>query len=131
MGPLRIMEGGKPDGGVGGGKFIGDRGMGVSNIGGDEEGAVRIDGQYRPRSWIRRSAPGKTRSPKIFLRRAAKSGYWTVDFSTCSGTMCAMTRSRSRSSTVFPPRSQFFRRRASRSWRMLSENLVIKYPKMF
>src|SRR5271157_1946287 len=97
----------------------------VLQVQGDEEACVRIN-QKRPRPLTTNSAPGTSRLPKIVSTRAAKSGHsrgCTVDED--SGTMRPSTRSRSRSSTVFPACNQAFRRRVSRNWRMFTEGMDI------
>jgi hypothetical protein len=89
-------------------------GMPIREIKRDEKACVCVN-QYRPRSSITRSAPGSTRSPKIFLARRANSGHFWASASDDSGTMRPRTRSRSRSSTVSPASSQAFSRRVSRN----------------
>ena len=61
------------------------------------------------------------RLPMIFFALTPKSGHLAGVGGKPSGTMRAMMRSRSRSSTVFPALSQVLRRRVSRSWRMFIE----------
>ena len=124
MGTFRRVKRGKPDAG-----FLfhplhrGCR-MPVPHVERCQETRIGVDSQKRPRSFIKSSTTVKTRSPNIFLARASKSGHFAGFSSVLSGTMRAMTRSRSRSSTVFPALSQAFRRRVSRSWRKLTEGMV-------
>ena|ERR1019366_29259 len=96
----------------------------------NEEARIRVDAQYRARlrSLIKRSAPGKILSPKIFLARAAKSGHSAGGPSPFAGMICPMTRSRARNSTVFPCCNQAFRRRVSRSWRIFMDGIGANVP---
>jgi hypothetical protein len=98
-------------------------GMDVSQVQGDYEARININVQYRPRSSS--TTLGRIRSPNISLARASKSGHLAGFSSTFSGTMRAMTLSRSRSSTVLPARSHALRRRVSRSWRKFTEGMVV------
>jgi hypothetical protein len=47
----------------------------VGDVQRNHEARVDVNRQYRPRSLMTKSAPGKIRSPKIFFARAAKSGH--------------------------------------------------------
>jgi len=89
-----------------------------------KEARVRVSAQYRERLRSSITAFGKTRSPKIAFARAAKSGHSTGAFWGRSGTIRPMTRSLSRNSTVFPALSHAFRRRVSRSPRMLRVGIL-------
>ena len=94
--------------------------MAVRHVERNQETGVGVDFQNRPRSSITRSAPGRVRAPNTFFRRKAKSGHSSGWAATASGTIRAMTRSRSRNSTVFPDSSHALRRRVSLSWRILT-----------
>jgi hypothetical protein len=90
-----------------------------------EKTGIGVDRQKRPRSFSKSSTTFKTRSPNIFFARASKSGHFAGFSSAVSGTMRAITLSRSRSSTVVPARNQAFKRRVSRSCRMLTDGINI------
>jgi len=124
MGTFRRVKRGKPDAGFLFHAFHRGRRMPVQHVERCEETRIRVDSQKRPRSFIKSSTTVKTRSPNIFLARASKSGHFAGFRSVFSGTIRAITRSRSRSSTVLPARSQAFRRRVSRSWRKFTEGMV-------
>src|SRR5271166_3857274 len=95
----------------------------IDEIKGDEETRVSVDAQYRPRSSISRSAPGRVLFPRILLARSPKSGHSLGCLGGISGTIWPITRSRSRSSTVFPAFNQIGRAHVSRSWRMFTESI--------
>src|SRR5271166_865191 len=99
--------------------------MSIDEIKGDEETRVSVDAQYRPRSSISRSAPGRILFPRTLLARPPKSGHSLGCLGGISGTIWPIMRSRSRSSTVFPAFNQAFRRRVSRSWRMFTESMSL------
>src|SRR5271157_5437729 len=99
--------------------------MSIDQVKGDEETRVGVDAQYRPRSSISRSAPGRVLFPRILLARAPKSGHSLGCLGGIFGTIWPITRSRSRSSTVFPAFNQAFRRRVSRSWRMFMQSIKL------
>jgi len=71
-----------------------------------EEAGIGVEVQNRSRPSATRSAPGRVRSPNIFRRRPAKSGHVRGLGDDLSGTMRAITRFRSRRSTVLPACSQ-------------------------
>jgi len=124
MGTFRRVKRGKPDAGFLFHPLHRGCGMPVPHVERCEETRIGVGSQKRPRSFIKSSTAVKTRSPNIFLARASKSGHFAGFPSVFSGTMRAMTRSRSRSSTVFPALSQAFRRRVSRSWRRFTDGIV-------
>jgi hypothetical protein len=93
--------------------------VGIWQIQRHKNACIRIDSQKRPRSSIRRSAPGRQRSPKSFSTRPAKSGHCLGAACAGSGTIQARRRFRSWSSTVLPDRSHAFSWRVSRSSRRL------------
>lgn len=99
--------------------------MTIRDIQGNQKACIEIDAQTRPRSEITRSAPGKIRSPKSFLRRAAKSGQMRGWLGAVSGTIRATIRSRSRNSTVLPARSHALSRGVSRSCRILITGMAL------
>ena len=90
-------------------------GMLVRQVKRDKKAGVCVNAQKRPRSSMTKSAPGKMRSPNISLRKAAKSGSEGFSAGLLCGTIRAITLSRSRSSTVFPERSQLLSLRVSLS----------------
>jgi hypothetical protein len=123
IGPLRRMERGKQDVWLSTQQLIGSARMGVFDLDRDQEAAVNVNRQSRCRSLKKSSTAVRTRSPKIAFRRASKSGHSTFRSVGCSGTIFAISLSRSRNSTVLPARSHAFKRRVSRSWRMLTEGI--------
>jgi CDP-archaeol synthase len=94
--------------------------MSIWQIEGNKDACIGVGTQNRPRSSISNFAPERTRPPNICLRNAAKSGVRTRFLGVFCGTIRAIKRSRSRSSTVFPALSKALSLRVSRSWRIFT-----------
>jgi hypothetical protein len=94
--------------------------MSIWQIEGNKDACIGVGTQNRPRSSISNFAPERTRPPNICLRNAAKSGVRTRFRGVFCGTIRPITRSRSRSSTVFPALSKALSLRVSRSWRIFT-----------